>query len=80
MEARSGMKNVLAATIALVVLVLAPAAYACPMCALNDKAGLGSWFILLGMLGTPFVVATVAILVMRKIGASSVAESHADAS
>ena len=59
----------------LLVLVVAPAAEACPMCALNDKSGLGSWFILAGMLGTPFVVAGSAILIMRKIGARSVAET-----
>lgn len=69
------VKSALTLAVVFAVLLVAPAAHACPMCALNDKAGLGSWFILAGMIGMPFVVAAAAILVMRKIGAQSVAES-----
>lgn len=60
----------------LVVLLAAPAAYACPMCALNERAGLGSWWVLAGMLGTPFVITGIALVVMRKLGSiGSVAET-----
>ncbi|MEQ8279969.1 MAG: hypothetical protein RMA76_03340 [Deltaproteobacteria bacterium] len=69
------MKTALYLGLFLLALFAAPEAYACPMCALNDKAGLGSWFILAGMLGMPFVVAGTAIVVMRKIGTQSVADS-----
>lgn len=69
------MRAALCFGLVIFALFVAPEAYACPMCALNDKAGLGSWFILAGMLGTPFVVAGSAIVVMRKIGTQSVAES-----
>jgi hypothetical protein len=40
----------------LAVLLTATPAFACPQCALNDKAGLGSWFILGGMIIFPFFV------------------------
>ena len=53
--------------IALVVLLTASPAFACPQCALNDKAGLGSWFILAGMIFFPFVVVGGVLYAARRL-------------
>ncbi len=54
----------------LLVLLTATPAFACPQCALNQKAGLGSWFILAGMITFPFVVVGGVLFVLRKMAIS----------
>lgn len=51
----------------LVVLLSATPAFACPQCALNDKAGLGSWFVLAGMITLPFFVVGGVLVAFRKL-------------
>ena len=51
----------------LLVLLMSAPAYACPYCAFKDKAGLGSWFILAGMIFIPFIVVGGALIVLRRM-------------
>jgi hypothetical protein len=53
--------------LAALVLLTATPAFACPQCALNDKAGLGSWFILGGMILFPFVVVGGGLYAARRM-------------
>ena len=42
-------------------------AFACPACAMNDKGGSGSLFVMAGMILTPFLVVGTAALLIRKL-------------
>jgi hypothetical protein len=55
------------ALVALLILLTATPAFACPQCALNDKAGLGSWFILAAMIFFPFVITGSVLYVLRRM-------------
>jgi hypothetical protein len=51
----------------LAVLLTATPALACPTCAIKDTAGLGSWFILAGMILFPFFVVSGVLFALRKL-------------
>jgi hypothetical protein len=59
----------------LAVLLASTPAFACPQCAMKEQAGLGSWFILAGMILFPFVVVGGALYVCRKMAILSVGEN-----
>lgn len=51
----------------LAVLLTATPALACPQCAMKETAGLGSWFILAGMILFPFFVVGGVLYALRKM-------------
>jgi hypothetical protein len=50
------------------LLLLPLPAFACPQCVIKEQAGLGSWFILGGMMFIPMIVAGGAFLAYRMLG------------
>ena len=58
--------------------VLAPAlAAACPVCGANDRPGLGLLALVGGMIGVPYLVAAIAIKVIRRADRDSLVEAPA---
>ncbi len=48
-------------------LLLSTAAWACPSCATRDAAGVGVFAMVAGMIAVPYVVAVVAIKIVRRL-------------
>ena len=64
--------------IVLLILFTASTAFGCPQCALNTRAGLGSWFILSGMITFPFVVVGVTFYTLRKMAIFATEQENLD--
>lgn len=62
------MRAMLAATIAIVCALGAPrAGWACPACAGRSDGGIGALFIYAAMIVLPFLIAVVAVRVIRRL-------------
>lgn len=61
------MRNRLAAAVATVVLAAPAVALACPACAGRDDPGLGVGTMIALLIAIPYLVATVAIRVIRRV-------------